>query len=107
MAKMYYAVNRIQHGETSGVVTVFEVGDRVTGLDKETMVALWQAGSLTEVDPDEQMQKQADLEARVAQLEAELAEARAAAAVPPAEAATSPAEEEPAADAGEPVTPTE
>src|SRR5688572_22164755 len=52
MAKQYFAVNQIRHGEAGGAVTVFEAGEEVTGLSKDVMVRLWQSGVLREVDPN-------------------------------------------------------
>jgi hypothetical protein len=73
MAKQYFALNKIEHGDT-----VFMPGDVVEGLTKEQMVALWEADVLTEVDPDQQPpdardNKIADLEKQIAQLKADAA----------------------------------
>jgi hypothetical protein len=74
MASQYYAVNRILHGTGDGE-KVFEAGDQVTGLDEKAMVALWAAGVLTEVNPNERSKD--DRDERIAQLEQELAELKA------------------------------
>jgi hypothetical protein len=44
----WVAITQIRHGEGGGEVTVFEPGETVTGLDKDTMYALYAGGSLTE-----------------------------------------------------------
>jgi hypothetical protein len=52
MAK-FVAVTRIEHGEDTdqgNKVMIFEPGDEVTGLSKETMRELWDAGALSQVD---------------------------------------------------------
>jgi hypothetical protein len=80
--KQYYARSEIQHGEADGKVTVFAVGQQVTGLPKDAMIALWNAGVLTEVDPsqrpaDDRDDRIAQLEARIAELNAQKAAAEA------------------------------
>ena len=70
--KQYYARSEIQHGEADGKVTVFAVGQQVTGLPKDAMIALWNAGVLTEVDPSQRPAD--DRDDRIAQLEAQIAE---------------------------------
>jgi hypothetical protein len=75
MAKQYFAVNQIRHGQPDGDLIVFEPGQQVTGLDKDVMVALWQAGVLTEVNPDEVPKDHRDDE--IARLQAELAALKA------------------------------
>ena len=85
MAKQYYAANRIEHGKEDGEVVVFEPGDQVTGLSKDDMVSLWQAGALTEVDPNARPKD--DRDARIQELEKQLADAKAAQAAEAEEAA--------------------
>jgi hypothetical protein len=51
----FKALSQIKHGvaDSSGEqvdVRVFEVGDKVEGLDKKSMKALWDAGVLEQVD---------------------------------------------------------
>lgn len=51
----FRAVNRIRHGVANeqGVqteVVVFEPGEKVTGLSKQDMKALWDAGALEQVE---------------------------------------------------------
>jgi hypothetical protein len=70
MASQYYARTKIQHGFVGGDTKTFEVGDQVEGLSKEDMVSLWEAGALTEVDPNARPQD--DRDERIAQLEKEL-----------------------------------
>jgi hypothetical protein len=96
MAKEYYATNQIRHGMPSGEVKVFELGERVMGLTKDEMVALWNAGALTERDPDVAAADRAAMQARIDQLEAELAEARTK--MTEAEEAAVAAEESPAVE---------
>lgn len=85
MGKSYLAVNEIRHGNEDGTLTVFAPGEAVTGLAKEQMVALWEAGVLTEFDPNNRPAdpvRDAEIEAlkaQIAQLEAEKAAAEAAA----------------------------
>jgi len=85
MANAYYAVNRIVHGVGGGEEQVFEPGDKVSGLTKEEMVALWEAGVLEERDPnavgpaDARDDRIAQLEAELAAVQAEKAAAEAAA----------------------------
>lgn len=80
MAKSYYAVNTIRHG-VGGEVKVFEPGDQVTGLSKDEMVALWEAGVLEERDPSKPApdERDAEIERLKAQIEALEAEKKAAA----------------------------
>jgi hypothetical protein len=82
MAKQYYATNEIRHGMPGGEIKTFVSGDLVVGLSKDDMLALWNAGALTEVDPEAAEKEEADLKAKIAELEAQLAEARAEAAAP-------------------------
>ena len=42
----YKAATRIKHGMPDGESKIFEVGDTVTGLPKEAMKDLWDAGAL-------------------------------------------------------------
>lgn len=70
MAKQYFAVNEIRHGNPDGELVVFAPGQQVKGLDKDTMIALWEAGVLTEVDPDAVPRDHRDDE--IARLQAEL-----------------------------------
>jgi hypothetical protein len=79
-AKQYFASSKILHGTGNGNETVFEPGDKVTGLTKDEMVALWNAGVLTERDPnamptDDRDEKIAALEKQLADLKAEQAKA--------------------------------
>jgi len=56
MAKGWKATTRIQYGAADGTVKIFMPGDPVTGLSKEEMAQLWDAGSLEEAvvtDSDE------------------------------------------------------
>jgi len=88
MAKQYYARSEIQHGTEDGGLKVFAVGDQVTGLNKDQMVALWNAGVLSEVDPAARPAD--DRDARIAELEKQIAElnmAKAAAEAEPVPAA--------------------
>lgn len=92
MAKQYYAVNRIRVGRAPEEDLVFEPDQQVTGLDKDQMIELWNAGVLREVDPDNTPADARDvriaqLEAQIAQLEAEKQAAQEAkeAEPPPAE----------------------
>jgi uncharacterized Zn finger protein len=50
MAKVYKAVTRIKHGKEGGEVVEFAPGDRVTGLTKEEMKSLWDAGALEQAE---------------------------------------------------------
>jgi len=60
MAKTYYAATKIKHGtrvedgSQDGKIEekTFEVNDKVTGLDAETMKDLWRAGALTDQAPE-------------------------------------------------------
>jgi hypothetical protein len=86
--KQYYARTEIQHGEADGGLKVFAVGTQVSGLTKEAMVALWNAGVLTEVDPsarpaDDRDDRIAQLEAQIAELTAKKTAAEAEPVVPP------------------------
>jgi hypothetical protein len=74
-SKQYYAVNEIRHGEPDGGMTVFAPGQQVSGLPKEAMVALWEAGVLEERDPSARPAD--DRDARIVELEKELAAMRA------------------------------
>lgn len=90
MAKEYYALNKILHGQGPDDELVFMPGDRVTGLSKEAMVALWEAGSLEERDPDARPKDDRDdkikeLEAELERLKAEQMAAATAAVVVPSE----------------------
>jgi|SRR5262245_2546662 len=110
-AKTYHAVNQIRVGRGGGDADVtFEPGMEVTGLTKEQMVELWNAGVLEERDAEAQKandERDAEIESlreQIAQLQAEKA-AAAAAAGPAAEEAP-PADAADAATAEEaPVTP--
>lgn len=69
------AYSRIVHGKDDGSRLVIEEGNKVSGLDKETMQALKEAGVVGEeaaATPDEVE----ELRAKVAELEAQLAGAR-------------------------------
>jgi len=110
MAKEYRAVNLIRVGRAPEEDVEFKPGEAVTGLTKEQMIELWNAGVLTEYDTEAD-QAMVEKDAIIADLQAKLdaamadkaaAEAAAAAAAPPAEApAESPTAEpaEPASDA--------
>jgi len=50
MPKSYKAVTSIKHGMPDGQTVTFEVGDTVTGLSKEAMKELWDAGALAADD---------------------------------------------------------
>lgn len=63
MAK-YTAATRIKHGAPDGVM-VFEIGDEVTGLSKEAMKELWDAGALRADDGTTSDAMQPDLTAEV------------------------------------------
>jgi hypothetical protein len=76
MAKSYHAVNRIEHGGEGGELTVFEPGDQVTGLSKDEMLNLWNAGVLEERDSDARPKD--DRDARIADLEKQIEDLRAA-----------------------------
>jgi hypothetical protein len=56
MAKTYYAATKIKGGKRDDngeyVSQNFEVDDKVTGLDKQTMIDLWKAGALTTTVPE-------------------------------------------------------
>jgi hypothetical protein len=56
------ALSTIRHGKEDGEVVVFEVGDSVTGLDKETMLELEAAGSVGP-EPQAAAEAQEDLAA--------------------------------------------
>jgi hypothetical protein len=70
MAKQYYALTKILHGEGAAGEQEFKPGDLVTGLSKDAMVALWQAGALEERDPDARPKD--DRDERIKELEAQL-----------------------------------
>jgi hypothetical protein len=71
MAKSYYAINQIRFGvEGQKEPTIFEAGEQVTGLPKEAMVQLWEAGVLREHDPSKVEPDERDI--RITQLEAEI-----------------------------------
>jgi hypothetical protein len=55
---VYRAQTRIKHGEADSVIW-FEPGEVVTGLDKDDMAALWDAGALYESDNDDDSQETA------------------------------------------------
>jgi len=87
-AKQYFALNEIRHGETDGSVTVFQPDEQVTGLSKEQMVALWEAGVLREHDPSTVKKDARDdeidrLKAQIEALEADKKAAAEAADEPP------------------------
>jgi hypothetical protein len=88
MAKQYFAVNQIRHGEAGGEIKVFEAGEEVTGLSKEVMVRLWQSGVLREVDPNQVPRDHRDdeIDRLKAQIEAIEAEKKAAEDNPPRDA---------------------
>lgn len=70
MAGKFYAVTRIKHGkrtendtaEGKYEQTVFEPGDEVTGLSKEDMKSLWNAGALEQREADKQESEDKDKE---------------------------------------------
>jgi len=111
MASTYYATSRIQHGVGNGEEKVFEAGDKVEGLSKDEMVALWNAGVLTERDPNQSPPDERD--DKIAELEKQLADLKAQAVAPVEPEGESPDaddksdEEVPPADtkASEPVAP--
>lgn len=86
MAKRYRAVNQIRHGVAGQEEPmIFQPGQDVTGLSKDAMVSLWEAGVLEEYDPDARPKDDRDdriaaLEKQIADLEAEK---KAAADAPP------------------------
>lgn len=80
MAKTYHAINRIRHGMGSDGEQVFEPGEQVKGLDKDTMLDLWNAGVLEERDSDAQAAAMDERDKRIAELEAQLEAAKAEAA---------------------------
>jgi hypothetical protein len=95
MSKQYFAVNRIVHGNGDAGESVFEPGQQVTGLSKDAMVSLWNAGVLREIDPEAESTVTADeRDQRIADLEQQLAEARSL-QVQPAPSAEEPTEREP------------
>jgi hypothetical protein len=61
MANKFYAATRIKHGSRTEDGSqdgkyeskVFEPGDEVTGLSKEDMKGLWNAGALTQEAPQQ------------------------------------------------------
>jgi len=75
MAKQYFATSKIVHGDAPNEDKVFQPGDVVEGLSKEAMVALWEAGVLTERDPDDEKPDERDK--KIADLELELSKLRA------------------------------
>jgi len=77
MAKKYKAITRIVVGGSNGDRREIEPGDVVTGLSKDQMVELWNAGVLTEVD-EEKEQAADERDQKIADLEQQLAEMRAA-----------------------------
>jgi len=85
MAKTYHAINRIRHGMGSDGEQVFEPGEQVKGLDKDTMLDLWNAGVLEERDSDAQAAAMDERDKRIAELEAQLEAAKAEAAKADAE----------------------
>jgi cytoskeletal protein RodZ len=80
MASTYYATSRIQHGVGNGEEKVFVAGDKVEGLTKEEMVALWNAGVLSERDPNQSPPDERD--DKIAELEKQLADLKAQAVAP-------------------------
>jgi len=100
MAKAYYATSKIVHGDGDKGERVFEAGDQVTGLNKDQMVSLWDAGVLTERDPKQLPPD--DRDDKIASLEAELAKLRADQAKPAEQEGESPAGSETPRDTGEP-----
>ena len=75
MALQYYARTKISFGLGGGEKKIFEVGDLVEGLSKEDMVQLWEAGALSEVDPNARTKD--DRDARIEELEEELRQLKA------------------------------
>jgi len=53
MAKGWRATTNIQHGAKDGEQVTFEPGDPVTGLTKEQMAELWEAGALIEAEVED------------------------------------------------------
>jgi len=92
MAKQYFALSQIQAGVDNDV-KVFEVGDQVVGLPKEQMVSLWNAGVLTEKDPDATPPD--DRDEKIAALEKELHDLRLEKAAPVTPEGESPEGESP------------
>jgi hypothetical protein len=79
MANQYRAVSQIRVGRAPDDDLVFQKDDVVSGLTKDQMVELWNAGVLTEVSEEEAAASD-ERDAKIADLEQQLAEARAAAA---------------------------
>jgi hypothetical protein len=78
MGKTYHAVNTIRHGMAGEGEKVFSPGAQVTGLTKEEMLDLWNAGVLEERDEAADKQAAVDArDARIAELEAQLAAMKA------------------------------
>lgn len=80
--KKLYAVSRIVHGVKDDKDIVFQYGDEVKGLDKETLQNLINAGAVSTKHPDAEVavaKKDEELDAanaRIEELEAQLAEAQ-------------------------------
>jgi len=101
MASQYYALSKILHGQGAAGELVFEVGDQVKGLNKDAMISLWNAGVLTERDPNQAPPD--DRDDRIKALEKELADLKASQTAPILPEGESPAAEAADDPAAEPV----